>query len=63
MATKKKITATTVVDYAFHMPITAREQKIYKAIARLVASDEYRPVGYRKPKHQHDIVNNRRAYE
>lgn len=39
-----------IVDYAFHMPITAYEMQRYKKIAELVRKDEFLPVSYRKPK-------------
>lgn len=56
--------ATSVIDYAFNMPITAKEKREYFAIAALVARDEYLPVGYRKPKDDNPrIINNPNKYQ
>lgn len=47
---------------AFHMPISDEERKQYNAIARLVALDEYLPIGYRKNTDKAPIVSNQMAY-
>lgn len=47
---------------AFNMPISKEELKEFKAIARLVANDEYLPVGYRKAKKPEPIVSNPKRY-
>lgn len=58
----KKIKTYKYIPHAFHMPITAREQREFVAIAKLVAKDEYLPMGYRKPKETLNIVNNKNNY-
>lgn len=58
------MTKKHIVEYAFHMPITAKERNRYRTIASLVARDEYLPEGYRKPKDDKQrIIEDRNKYK
>lgn len=49
-------------SFAFHMPISEAEHREYMAIKKLVDKDEYLSPGYRKPKEDKPIVNNKNIY-
>lgn len=60
MKKKKKtpITPSSVVDYAFHMPITADEECEFLAIRRKVFADTYLSEGYRTSKCNEKTIHN-----